>query len=72
MTGLENMSTRLNYAGGAPQIKRMNEDKLKSLDVVFAQSETDIVCKFFAKNDETPLNDYGALYVQAHALQRNR
>ena len=31
MTGLENMSTRLNYAGGAPQIKRMNEDKLKSL-----------------------------------------
>lgn len=31
MTGLENMSTRLNYAGGAPQVKRMNEDKLKSL-----------------------------------------
>jgi len=26
------------------------EDKLKSLDVVFAQSETDIVCKFFATN----------------------
>lgn len=31
MTGLENMSTRLQYAGGAPQVKRMNEDKLKSL-----------------------------------------
>ena len=31
MTGLENMSTRLQYAGGAPQNKRMNEDKLKSL-----------------------------------------
>ena len=31
MAGLENMSTRLNFSGGKAQIKRMNEDKLKSL-----------------------------------------
>ena len=31
MTALENMKTRLNYAGGTAQIARMNADKLKSL-----------------------------------------
>ena len=31
MSGLENMSKRLNYIGGKRQIDRMNEDKLRSL-----------------------------------------
>ena len=31
MSGLDNMSTRLNYVGGNRQVDRMNEDKLKSL-----------------------------------------
>lgn len=31
MSGLENMSTRLHYAGGNRQVDRMNEDKLRSL-----------------------------------------
>ena len=31
MSGLNNLSTRLNFSGGNRQIDRMNEDKLKSL-----------------------------------------
>ena len=31
LSGLENMRTRLSYAGGSRQIDRMNEDKLRSL-----------------------------------------
>lgn len=31
MSGLENMNTRINFNGGQQQIKRMNEDKLKTL-----------------------------------------
>lgn len=31
MSGLENLKTRLDYAGGSRQISRMNEDKLRSL-----------------------------------------
>lgn len=31
MEGLDNLKTRLNYAGGKSQQVRMNEDKLKSL-----------------------------------------
>ena len=30
MTALENMKTRLNYAGGTAQIARMNADKLNA------------------------------------------
>ena len=32
MSGLKNLQTRLNYAGGANQFERMKKDKVRSLN----------------------------------------
>ena len=46
MSGLENLSTRLEYAGGAKQQGRMNMDKLKTLEkIAFNQDNNELCAK---------------------------